>query len=124
MGIIYQEEIATFRIKEGNSMLVFRNSDEIRRGITGKREDKCIWVGILTSSETFQYTDKKTKKKVTALKMYLSNASDTVEAVMWPNTYEKLKDPDPTKIVMAMGNMSESREPGKYSLSIDEIIYV
>ena len=123
-GIMYQEDRATFRMGS-HSMPAFRTAEEIKNGTRfSTKEDKYIWTGIITSTETFQYTDKKTKKKVTALKVYISNANDTVECIMWPNVYERLKDPDTKRITMVMGNIRESREPGKYSLSIDELIPV
>lgn len=123
-GIMYQEDFATYRAGT-YSMPAFRTIDEVREGTRfNERNDKYIWVGIVSSMDTFQYTDKKTKKKVTALKVFIANADDQIEAIMWPDVFERLKEPDVSKILMVMGNIKESRDPGKYSMTIDELMYV
>ena len=123
-GIMYSEERATYRAGY-SSLPVFRNVAEVKKGIRfSERDDKYIWAGTITSTETFQYQDKKTKKKVTALKVYVANGDDVLECILWPNIYEIIKDPDPSKILLCMGGIRESREAGKYSMSVDEIMYV
>ena len=122
-GIMYQDDTANLRMGMV-SMPALINMTDIKRRVTGHKEDRYIWTGVVNSSETFQYTDKKTKKKVTALKTFVSNADDSLECIMWPNTYEILKDPDTTKIIMFMGNIRESREQGKYTMTVEEMIYI
>jgi DNA polymerase III subunit alpha len=124
LGMMYHDDRATFW-SNGTSVRTFRNLKDLKGGLSGNWNEKYIWAGIIVNTETFQYTDKRKKQKVTALKIYVSNAGDTLECIMWPDTYELLKDPDPSKIGMFLGGIKESqRDPGQYSLTVDAVLYL
>jgi DNA polymerase-3 subunit alpha len=49
------------------------------------------WVGIVKSRDPFEYQDKKTKKKVQALRTIVANDGDEIECILWPDLYEKFR---------------------------------
>jgi DNA polymerase-3 subunit alpha len=49
------------------------------------------WVGIVKEREVFEYTDKKTKQKVKAVRVIVANDGDELECLIWPDMYQKLQ---------------------------------
>lgn len=85
----------------------------------GRADYPAGWAGLVQSSEEFSYEDKKTKKKVTALKIYLTNDGDTMECVLWPRQYEQKRTIKENTILFCVGPVKPSREPGKWSMSVN-----
>jgi DNA polymerase-3 subunit alpha len=79
------------------------------------------WVGLVQKHEEFRYKDKKTNQQVTALRCQIVNDGDSLECILWPDLYAKIGAPKDGKIIFVKGILRESREPGKWSLSVQAI---
>jgi len=122
-GIVYDENRATFR-QQYKSVVVFRNTQEIEAAQPSSFGIPGVFAGFLQGAEPFQYADKKQEgKKVTALKLQIANDGDSIEAVMWPDLYEKMGAPKEDRIIFVIGTIKEAREPGRWSMSISQIAY-
>lgn len=123
LGIQYDSKRAT--IYDGYSHIqVFRSQKELEKIVDPSRGTKGAWVGLLKEAESFQYTDKKSHERVTALKMQIQNDGDCLECILWPDAYKSLGEPDPNRIILITGTIKESREPGKFSVSVSRLRYV
>jgi DNA polymerase-3 subunit alpha len=111
-----------YRPEGGMKVPVLRDSAEVRTHVKsgGRERQYAIWCGYLSDTKTFSYTDKKTGESVTAFKMNVVNNGDSIECVMWPNVYQELGAPIENGLVVVLGNFKESREPGKYSLFVND----
>lgn len=81
------------------------------------------FAGLVQDFSTFQYTDKRRGCKVTALKMQIVNDGDVIEAVVWPDLYQEVGDPKKDRIILVTGSLKESREPGKWEMSVSAVQY-
>jgi DNA polymerase-3 subunit alpha len=93
----------------------------------GKKDREVVFSGLLESKEDFEYTDKKTKEKVKALRLSIVNAGDKVEGVIWPSTRDNMRrhgerEPSGNKILICRGRVKPSRTPGLWSLSISRLV--
>lgn len=79
------------------------------------------WTGLLQKAEEFVYKDRRTKKQVTALKMFISNDGDSLECLLWPNLYEQKGKIRESAIIFCKGKLKPAREPGKWSMSVQEM---
>ena len=111
--------LITIRSKEfdNKAITVFRNAKQIASASEGFSSITGAWAGLIQSHSTFSYTDKKTRKKVTALKMFIANDGDVIECVVWPDLYQILGAPPEGKILTLIGKIKESKEPGKWEMS-------
>lgn len=123
-GFMIAPDRTTYRTPNGISIHVLRNVQEIERNKAHLARNPACWIGLLQEVDTFRYKDKKTGKMVTALKMQIANDGDVIEAIVWPNLYEQIGKPKENKLVAVFGNIRESREPGKWSLTVDKMVMV
>jgi len=82
------------------------------------------WAGLLQKSDEFVYKDRKSKKQVTALKMFISNDGDSLECLLWPNLYEQKGKIRESAIIFCKGKLKPAREPGKWSMSVQEMLEI
>ena len=115
-------------VKKTKEAAIVNNQIGLEQIYAGSNGDRisAAWAGIVESTEEFKYTDKKTKKQVTALKVSVINAGDSVECILWPKFRELMKNsktPEPAKdmIVLCVGDLKPSRLPGKWTISSDFI---
>lgn len=117
-GVLYDDSgVATaFDSSSGKNVRVIKTAQEGSEFI-GKIVG---WIGYVTDVSEFQYQDKRQKTRVTACKLQVVNDGESIECVLWPDQYAKLKV-RPNRLVFAKGIIRESREPGKFSLSVSGI---
>ena len=84
-------------------------------------EEQIGWAGLLQKSEEFSYIDKRTKKQVTALKIYISNDGDSLECLLWPDLYGQKGKIRESAIIFCIGKLKPSKEPGKWTMSVQNI---
>lgn len=95
--------------------------------LSGREE--VAWVGLLDEKAEFRYLDKKTQKQVSALKMKVVNAGDSVECIIWPNLRDLMKksgiqEPTGSKILICVGSPKPGKVSGQWSLSVNRLIEV
>ncbi len=124
-NLLYGEkEITVFDPTLGGDVRVYPTIEELSEDARGYKGVRCAWAGLIQGSDTFQYTDKKTNKRVTALKLQIANDGEALEAILWPDLYVKLGNPKTNRIVIVFGFVKEAREPGKWSMSVQRLEYV
>lgn len=110
------------------TLLVLRTQDDVDylydSVLKNNPRYKVGWVGLLQRSEEFTYKDKKTNKQVTALKSYIANDGCSLECILWPNLFEQKGITKESAIIFCKGTIKKSREPGKWSMSVSEIIEI
>lgn len=124
-GLMYSPDpktlIETPTLRQGtNTLPIMRNKEDIERHFKthgSNREFLCGFIGIVQDTNTFEYTDRKTKKKVTALKINMVNDGDSLEVVLWPDLFEAIGTPKDEQLYIAVGTVKPAREPGKWSMS-------
>lgn len=121
-GILYDPKKATFH-QGAQSVDVFQSVSDIEARRPGDKGVLGVWVGFLQDAEPFQYTDRKTRGKVTALKMNVTNNGDAVECILWPDLYAKVGPPKEDRIIFVIGTIKPAREPGKWSMSVAQLAY-
>ncbi len=72
-------------------------------------------IGMITDVKSFTYVDKKTKAKVTALRVSVTNDGRVQELVLWPDTLLKVNKLDFTigKLVLIFGGLKYSNFKGE-----------
>ena len=128
----YKQALATNAgILNGDSGITYRfgrDSLKVYETVKEMRESKAngmgVFAGIVQSKDTFQYMDKKTRTKVTAMKLQVNNDGESVEAVIWPDMLQVIGEVPEDKIVVVIGKVRESRDPGKYEISVNDIKFV
>jgi DNA polymerase-3 subunit alpha len=114
----YEHEDRPAKYTHGRSTFdVPRNTEELATCFRNS-SDMVVWTGFVESAETFTYNDKKTGKKVEALKVFVSNNGDVVECVLWPDTYAQHSIPSGDRIVVVIGNIREARQAGKHCIFV------
>ena len=120
--IVYRPTGSAFRPDQSGNIPVLMDNQAV--GSYFKQKDKphksAIWCGLLESAEPFSYEDKKTGERVTALKMQVTNNGDSVECILWPDTFKQLGSPIERGLLMVLGNIRQAREPGRYSLFVQD----
>lgn len=120
-GVLYDEHKATLRV-QGSAIRVYKNVPELTGNIDGQKGTIGVFAGMIQESDTFQFS--KDGSKVTALKMTITNDGDSIEAVLWPEQYAELGAPKTDRIVFVIGKIKEARDPGKWSMSVNQLRYV
>jgi|GEM_PF-3564137 len=117
--------VVTYRDEKIGSPVVVRNIYKVETLYKFSQENgrkfQAGWAGLVQKIEEFEYRDKKTKKNVKALKIYLTNDGDTVECVLWPRLYEQKRTIKENTILFCVGSVQPAREPGKWSMNVDVI---
>jgi len=105
-----------------SSILVAKNVQHLQDIYKAQSGSTIGFLGLVKEAEEFTYMDKKNvpHKQATALKIQIANDGTDLECVMWPNVYKKFGKPNFSKIAFVTGKVKESREPGKYSLFVDD----
>jgi DNA polymerase III alpha subunit len=122
-GMMIDSGATTYKAMANSpSTLVFRNTRQIEAMTEHLGRNIFGWAGLLQESDAFRYTDRRENRQVSALKLYIANDGDVLEAILWPDLKEKyakaIKD---NKIIIVFGTIKASREPGKWSMSIQEL---
>jgi DNA polymerase III alpha subunit len=122
-GFMVDREFTTFKSSANSpGILVFRNTRQINNIRERLGRNLFGWIGLLQDSDVFRYTDRKLGKQVSATKLHIANDGDVIEAVLWPDMKDKYsKAIKENKLIFVIGTIKESREPGKWSMSIQEL---
>jgi DNA polymerase III alpha subunit len=126
-GLEKDTPIDTVFIKTGENVVSIRSAKYIKEILDQNSHEPnkiYAWCGLLEEKEDFSYTDKKTKKEVTATKFKIMNDGDYVECIVRPQKRELFKekgkrDPSEKKIIMCLGTIKEGRG-NVYTLSIQD----
>lgn len=112
--------LTTMRVAGGTTN-VLKNAADIKASYAHSPKATVAYVGLINDMDEFRYNDRKSGKQVTALKVNLANDGDSIECVMWPDTYEILGKPKANRIILVTGQLKPSREPGKWSIFVQNL---
>lgn len=124
LGILYGEKETTVRDpgESNHPIPVYHTLQDIRENCDSGSIG--AFLGVIQSEDIFSFTDRRSNKKVNALKLQVSNDGESIEAVVWPDQLEKFGPPGEAKVVLVIGRIKESREPGKWEMSTSYLQYV
>lgn len=105
-----------------SSIFVAKNISVLQHVFTTTKIKNVGYLGLIKDMEEFTYVDKKTKKQVTACKVFIANDGTDIECVLWPTLYTRVGKPKMTKLAFAIGQIRESREPGKLTISVEDFL--
>jgi len=122
-GMIIDKDYTTYMPSAGSPrILIFKNTKQIEKIKDRLGKNTFGWVGLVQDSEVFRYTDRKSGKQVAAMKLFIANDGDVIEAILWPDTKDRyLSLIKKDRLIFVSGTVKESREPGKWSISIQDL---
>ena len=89
------------------SIVVCPNKESLKQFLN---QDKTVsFVGFVSDVSEFSYTDRRSHKKVKALKFNIINDGDSLECVIWPNQYAQIGKPI-SRILCVSGNVKTGRD--------------
>ena len=122
-GMIVDKDYTTYMPStDSPRILIFKNTKQIEKIKDRLGKNIFGWVGLVQDSEVFRYTDRKSGKQVAAVKLYIANDGDVIESILWPDMKDRyLSVIKKDRLIFVSGTVKESREPGKWSISIQDL---